>query len=265
MDYRYLKAFILTAEHASFSKAAESLKIAQSAVSRQIKLLEESLGEELIIRSSKKVILTAKGKSLYLAAQRFDQSSQDIFEKEDLKPIRIGILHGLLKNWFAPKLAKFYKKSPGEVRIDIKDKRELKKGIEDGLYDIIFSTENVQSELTTSLKLFDERLVLISKDEVNKKKLEDYTWIVFSEEDHLFSLTKKTSGNIIIVQDMHTIVDLVKNNVGIAIVPDHVLKKTDPLKIQDVASLKKSEIYLTTLSYKTMPVHIQEICEICKR
>lgn len=61
MDYRYLKAFILTARNSSFSKAAEELKIAQSAVSRQIKLLEESVGEELIIRSSKKSSADSKG------------------------------------------------------------------------------------------------------------------------------------------------------------------------------------------------------------
>ena len=71
MDYRYLKAFLLTAEFSSFSRAAEILKIAQSAVSRQIKLLEETLGEELIIRSSKKVLLTAKGQQLYLVAKSF--------------------------------------------------------------------------------------------------------------------------------------------------------------------------------------------------
>ena len=62
IDFRYLKAFILTAKYASFSKAAEELNIAQSAVSRQIKLLEDTLGEELIIRSSKKVVLSEKGK-----------------------------------------------------------------------------------------------------------------------------------------------------------------------------------------------------------
>ena len=41
LDFRYLKAFMLTAKYSSFSKAAEELNIAQSAVSRQIKLLEE--------------------------------------------------------------------------------------------------------------------------------------------------------------------------------------------------------------------------------
>ncbi|WP_393096157.1 LysR family transcriptional regulator, partial [Halobacteriovorax sp. ZH3_bin.1] len=45
MDYRYLRAFTLTAKYLSFSKAAAELKIAQSAVSRQVKLLEESMNE----------------------------------------------------------------------------------------------------------------------------------------------------------------------------------------------------------------------------
>ena len=39
----YLKAFLVTAKHLSFSKAAEEMRVAQSAVSRQVKLLEESL------------------------------------------------------------------------------------------------------------------------------------------------------------------------------------------------------------------------------
>ena len=64
LDYRYLRAFIVTARHLNFSRAADELNIAQSAVSRQIKLLEEGVGQQLIIRSSKKVILTEKGQSL---------------------------------------------------------------------------------------------------------------------------------------------------------------------------------------------------------
>jgi len=61
LDYRYLKAFMITARYLNFSKAAQELNIAQSAVSRQIKLLEESVGQQLIVRSSKKVLLTEKG------------------------------------------------------------------------------------------------------------------------------------------------------------------------------------------------------------
>jgi len=99
MDYRYLKAFLLTAQHKSFSRAAEELHIAQSAVSRQIKLLEESLDDELIIRSSKKVLLTESGQQLYRATLHFDKITQDIFLSTNTTPLKVGTLHGLLETW----------------------------------------------------------------------------------------------------------------------------------------------------------------------
>lgn len=265
MDYRYLKAFLLTAQHESFSKAADALKIAQSAVSRQIKLLEESVGEELIIRSSKKVILTDKGNALYLAAQHFDQLSHEIFDKEDNRPVRVGILHGLLKNWFIPRLSKFFRKSSRPFTITVGTQKELRQGIEEGKFDVIFSSENIQSELISSLKLFDERLVIIGRESVNKKKLHEYRWIVYSEEDNIFRLSKKESEEIIYVQDIHSIVDLVKSHVGIAVVPDHVLKKTDALVIQEVTGLDQAEIFMTTLNYKTMPASLRDLSELVQK
>ncbi len=265
MDYRYLKAFLLTAQYESFSKAADALKIAQSAVSRQVKLLEQSVGEELIIRSSKKIILTDKGNSLYIAAQHFDKLTHDIFEKVDNRPIKVGILHGLLKNWFTPRLSKFYRKNSRPFEVSIGDQKDLKKGIEEGRFDVIFSSENIQSELISSLKLFDENFVLISREEVNKKKLHDYRWIVYGDEDYMFSVSKKVSQRIVTVSDIHSIVDLVKSHVGIAIVPDHVLKKTDALIVQALPNSPKAEIFMTTLNYKSMPSHLRELSELVKK
>ncbi|WP_127717366.1 LysR family transcriptional regulator [Halobacteriovorax sp. HLS] len=262
MDYRYLKAFLLTAEFSSFSKAAESLKIAQSAVSRQIKLLEESLDQELIIRSSKKVLLTNKGKELYLAAKQFDEMSDNIFQKEDDRPLRIGILNGLLKNWFMPYLTKYCKKYQRQISIHIEDQPQLRAGIEEGKFDITFSTDNLQSELVSSLKLFSEKLVLISKSEVDLKKLHDYRWIVFSDGDNLFKLSKKQAKSVITVDSIHTILTLVRNNLGLAVVPYHVLKKNESLCIYELPKLPNSEIFMTTLSYKQLPQHIKELTNL---
>lgn len=265
MDYRYLKAFLLTAEHSSFSRAGEILKVAQSAISRQIKLLEETLGEELIIRSSKKVLLTHKGQELYVAAQNFDKVALDIFQKEDKRPIHIGVLHGLLETWFNPIIVKFYKKHTRNIDIHIGGQPYLRRGIEQGRFDLIFTTENIQSELISSLHLFDEKLILISKKEVNKKKLHEYRWVVYSDDDNLFRLSKKSSSSIITVESITTIVNLVKNGLGIAVVPDHVLKKNDNLISYELPELGKSEIYMTTLNYKVMPSHINEIAELVKK
>lgn len=265
LDFRYLKAFMLTAKYTSFSKAAEELNIAQSAVSRQIKLLEDSLSEELIIRSSKKVMLTEKGKELYHASLNFEKSASHIFESEDQLPLSVGILEGLLKNWFTPLLTEYLKIENRNVTVNVADLPELKNGVEEGRFDIIFGTDNIQSELVTSLKLFEEKLVLISKAEINRKKIHEYRWIVFSGNDHLFKLSKHRSESIIMVDSFDSIISLVKNNMGIAIVPDHLIKKEDHIKVQEVPGLPSSQIYLSTLNFKKMPERIKVLISILKK
>lgn len=265
LDFRYLKAFMLTAKYSSFSKAAEELNIAQSAVSRQIKLLEDSLQEELIIRSSKKVILSEKGKELYQASQSFEKTSLQIFQREDQLPLTVGILEGLLKNWFTPILTEYLKTQKRDVSVHVADMPELKAGIEDSKFDLIFGVENIQSELVTSLKLFEEKLVLISKNELNRKKLNENRWVVFSNNDNLFKISKIKSESIIMVDSFTSIISLVKNDVGIAIVPDHLIKKEDKLEIQEVPGLPSSQIYMSTLNYKKMPERIKVLADLVKK
>ena len=262
MDYRYLKAFTLTAKYLSFSKAAAELKIAQSAVSRQVKLLEESMDEELIIRSSKKVILTKKAKQLIKSIDQFEDGISDIFETHLDKPIHIGILNGLLVNWFNPILAKYAKNYQRDIYIHVADSPALRRGIEDGDFDMIFSTDNFQSDLTSSLKLFEEKFVIISKDEINKRKLHEHTWIVFSDLDHLHKLSKKPPQKRIVVDSLQTIKSLVKQGVGIAVVPDHTLSKNDNFTTESISGLKNMNIYMTTLSYKNRPPFLKEFIKI---
>ncbi len=67
----YLHYFWLVAQHLSFTKAAKSLRISQSAVSIQIKNLEEKLGVQLFIRTAKnKVALSSQGVKLAEYCQR---------------------------------------------------------------------------------------------------------------------------------------------------------------------------------------------------
>lgn len=61
MEVRQLNTLIRAAQFQSFSKAAESLGYSQSAVTVQIKALEEELGVRLFDRMGKRVILTAQG------------------------------------------------------------------------------------------------------------------------------------------------------------------------------------------------------------
>jgi DNA-binding transcriptional LysR family regulator len=265
LDYRYLRAFLITARYLNFSKAAKELNIAQSAVSRQIKLLEESVGQQLIIRSSKKVVLTDKGEALLHELIAFEEKLQNTFFGHMNKTIRVGILHGLLETWFNDVIVEFTKSSQHQLTVEVNTLDNLKEKLHNGRYDLIFTTENIQSDLASSLKLFDEKMVLVSKIEINPKEAHDYPWIVYSEQDHLFQLFKKRSKKIIVVNSITTIQKLVNKGVGIAIVPDHTLDKNSNLRIYDLKGLSKQHIHLSCLNFKSIPEHIRGLIEMIKK
>lgn len=264
LDYRYLKAFMITSRHLNFSKAAQELNIAQSAVSRQIKLLEESVGDQLIIRSSKKVLLTEKGQALLDELGRFEDRIQEVFFGHMNKQIRVGILHGLLETWFNDVMVDFSRQSQHQLSVEVNSLDQLKEKLHNGKYDIIFTTENIQSELVTSLKLFEEKMVLVSKNEINPKEAADYPWIVYSEQDHLFKLYKKRSQKTIVVNSITTILKLVKKGVGLAIVPDHTIDDSN-LKSYDLKGLQKQHIHLSSLNFHQMPAHIKQLIEMVRK
>ena len=70
MDMRQLEIVRAVAERGSFTAAARLLNVSQSAVSRQVLLLEEELGEPLFLRLGRKVRLTAAGTALLDLSRR---------------------------------------------------------------------------------------------------------------------------------------------------------------------------------------------------
>jgi DNA-binding transcriptional LysR family regulator len=264
LDYRYLRAFLVTSRYLNFSKAAHELNIAQSAVSRQIKLLEESVGDQLIIRSSKKVLLTEKGQALLEELGRFENKIQDIFFGHMNKIIRVGILHGLLETWFNDVMVDFCKVSQHQLKVEVNTLDKLKEKLHNGSYDVIFTAENFQSDLVSSLKLFEEKMVLVSKQEINPKEAFEYPWIVYSEHDHLFHLYKKRSQKIIVVNSITTILKLVKKGVGLAIVPDHTVDDLN-LKSYELKGLQKQHVHLSSLNFQHMPEHLKNLVDIIKK
>ncbi len=69
MDVRVLRYFLTVAREESFSRAAETLYLSQSTLSRQIKDLEDELGTALFLRNSRSVALTREGMRLRKRAQ----------------------------------------------------------------------------------------------------------------------------------------------------------------------------------------------------
>lgn len=77
MYNRQLETFIQVADAGSFSKAAQSLFISSTAIIKQINLLEEELGLQLLIRTHRGIILTEAGKSLYKDSKYIIEYAKD--------------------------------------------------------------------------------------------------------------------------------------------------------------------------------------------
>ena len=265
LDYRYIRAFMVTARHLNFSRAAEELNIAQSAVSRQIKLLEDGVGHQLIVRSSKKVILTDKGQALLNLVEKFEQDVTGVFLGQVSRTLKIGILHGLLENWFNDIITDYTKSKKLSLVVEVQPMERLKEKLLSGQYDLVFTSENIQSELVSSLRVFDEKMILISKAEINLKDIHDYPWVVYNENDNLFHVFKKHTRQMIAVNSITSVVNLVKKGVGVAIVPDHLLKPADNLKTYDVKGLPKASVFISTLNFQTLPEPLKGLVEMIKK
>lgn len=124
MDWDKLRIFHAVAEKGSLTHAGDTLYLSQSAVSRQIRALEESLSATLFHRHARGLILTEQGELLFEATsqmiRRLDAAAARIRDSEDevLGELRVTTTTGFGTLWLAPRLAKLYAKYPA-LKIDL--------------------------------------------------------------------------------------------------------------------------------------------------
>ena len=94
MELRHLRTIVAVARHRSLTKAGEELYLSQSAVSQQIRRLEEELGIEVFRRTSRSVELTAEGRVILGYAERVLAEVDDMHS--ELEEIT-GLLSGQLR------------------------------------------------------------------------------------------------------------------------------------------------------------------------
>jgi len=118
-----LTGFEAAARHLSFTKAGEELFLTQSAVSRQIKDLEEQLGVALFHRRHRALVLTDAGQQFYAAAAQVITTMRTATERLRAqsgrkRPLSLTTTHSFAALWLIPRLAGFTRTHPGvDVRI----------------------------------------------------------------------------------------------------------------------------------------------------
>lgn len=118
-----LAAFEAAARHLSFTRAGAERFVTQSAISRQIKMLEEALGVPLFTRRHRALALTDDGRRLYessrAALSRLRDTVSQIRAPAARQVLALSTTPGIASLWLIPRLALFTSEHPGiDVRLD---------------------------------------------------------------------------------------------------------------------------------------------------
>src|SRR5471032_376627 len=113
---RYLRTFTIAAETESFSAAGNRLGLTQSAVSTQIRRLEEELGCVLFDRTGKSVTLSNEGRDALEQAARileiFEGLKQQNQRGADRTSIRLGVITSVQDSFLSKALLRFRRDQP---------------------------------------------------------------------------------------------------------------------------------------------------------
>jgi DNA-binding transcriptional LysR family regulator len=124
MDWDRLRIFHAVADAGSLTHAGDVLHLSQSAVSRQIRSLEDELNVTLFHRHARGLILTEQGELLFDAtrhmAKRLDAAAARIRDSEEevFGELRVTTTIGFGSLWLAPRLPALYEKYPN-LKIDL--------------------------------------------------------------------------------------------------------------------------------------------------
>ena len=144
IDFELYRIFYVVANNLNITKAASELNISQPAISKSIKSLEEQLGGQLFLRTTKGVVLTKEGENFYKyikQAIEFISSAENNFTDAinlETGTIKIGISTTLTKEFLIPYLKIFHQKYPKikiEIATDVSNVLFTK--LRNGLIDII--------------------------------------------------------------------------------------------------------------------------------
>jgi len=203
MELRHLRYFVAVAEALNFTRAAETLRVAQPALSRQIKALEDELGVQLLDRNRQRVLLTDAGRILLAHAQKIlaqaDIAAHAVREAKAGAAGELRIAHDwrLPSNLVSQAVAEFRRRFPA-VEISLRDlqmaeqlaalhTRKIHLGFVASSFlgpDHQFATKHIQHTETVAIVPQDHPLA--GRKEIKLVDLRDAEWISLDTPDNSY-------------------------------------------------------------------------------
>lgn len=290
MEIRQIQSFIMITQEGSFSKAAEILGYSQSAITVQIRLLEEELGFKLFDRVSKRISLTPQGRKFLECAT---QISMQVRRAEQLKenaselhnPLHIGTLTSLCFSKFPPILNYFRQNHPKvTMRITTASPKELIEMMDRNQLDLIYILDRSRSN-SSWVKVMEipEPIVfaaspdfhLAGRDEISLDELLKEPFFLTErnenyrrELDHFLEACGKSLTPFLEISSTEFIIQMVKENCGITYLPYFAVQKAIQdgsltiLNVPDIRIQMYRQIFYHKDKWKTL--EMEEFIRLAK-
>lgn len=198
MELRQLRSFLAVAEDGVISRAAKRLRLTQSALSRQIKALEEDLGVTLLERGAHSVRLTSEGEVLLregrAVIERAEAAIQRVQAAGKAVTLRVGYAPSLTTGLLSPAIAAFTQRHP-RVRVELLDlsSAEMQTGLENGSLDVVVTVPSTKTDAETQwipLRSESWRLAIGSQHPLREKRviapsdLDNQRLLLFCQRDY---------------------------------------------------------------------------------
>jgi DNA-binding transcriptional LysR family regulator len=256
----HLEAFYSVARNLSFSKGAKTIHVTQSAVSQRLSALEGHLEATLFIRDRANLKLTLAGEKLLRYCQYQEQHENEllsVLKITDSKSlilggeIRIGGFSSIARSGIVPALAPMLQKHP-EVGFTLvtKELSDLLPILKTGEVDFIITNKNPDRQEIESLYLGVEENVL-----VESRRFPNSLNCLDHDSNDITTTSYFKISNIELkkfqrryVDDVYGLIDGVRNGLGCAVLPKHLIENEKEFKILQPASVLRVSMYL--LFYK---------------
>lgn len=166
MELKQLQSFCAVVKYNSFTKAAESLFLSQPTISSHIRQLEEEFQSQLIIRTTKSIEITPRGRQLYecgLNMVHLQDNLMRSWSEEDQNVIHIGA-STIPSAYILPEiLPAFRRKNPDmQFHVSQGDSQAIVEGLLCGAYDMGLIGADTHEEYIITTPFYQDHMVVIT-------------------------------------------------------------------------------------------------------
>lgn len=241
LNLRYLRTFVAIDDYGSFAIAADRLGLTQSAVSMQMKSLEDNLRATIFDRSRRSPKLNDLGKSLLETAREIillgDNLRQVASSTEDLAgTIRLGVITSVSSGALPSAVARLGDKHPSfNIRIENGHSDDLIQRVRDGTIDAAVVTEPVPSGGNLSCRTIVEEPLLVVTPRAcdishGEKVLRELPFIRVNRSTGIGRIINTCLRQMRIrvqesmeLDSIESILEMVAEGNGVAVVPEHCM------------------------------------------